>query len=104
MKDGHAPDTLLLKFGLDMKTDTTQKDARTPQQVSLKAGVIPCSDAHREFTRFDIPRAGYSGGRRSIVCEDTRVTGKLMKAFGLKKPMRVYNDHATEKTATTSSR
>ncbi len=32
-----------------------------------------------------------------IVCEDTRVTGKLLKAFGLKKPMRVYNDHSTER-------
>ncbi|MCI5060864.1 MAG: 16S rRNA (cytidine(1402)-2'-O)-methyltransferase [Alphaproteobacteria bacterium] len=32
-----------------------------------------------------------------IVCEDTRVTGKLMKAYGFKKQMEVYNDHSTEK-------
>lgn len=31
-----------------------------------------------------------------IVCEDTRVTGKLMNAYGFKKKMQVYNDHSTE--------
>lgn len=31
-----------------------------------------------------------------IICEDTRVTGKLMQAYGFKKKMQVYNDHATE--------
>lgn len=32
-----------------------------------------------------------------IVCEDTRVTGKLLNAYGFKKKMQVYNDHATDK-------
>ncbi len=32
-----------------------------------------------------------------IVCEDTRVTGKLMNAYGFKKKMQVYNDHSTDK-------
>lgn len=31
-----------------------------------------------------------------IVCEDTRVTGKLMGAYGFKKKMQVYNDHSTD--------
>lgn len=31
-----------------------------------------------------------------IVCEDTRVTGKLMNAYGFKKKMQVYNDHSTD--------
>lgn len=31
-----------------------------------------------------------------IICEDTRVTGKLMQAYGFKKKMQVYNDHATQ--------
>ncbi|MDB2683229.1 16S rRNA (cytidine(1402)-2'-O)-methyltransferase [Alphaproteobacteria bacterium] len=29
-----------------------------------------------------------------VVCEDKRVTGKLLKAYGLSKPLRVYNDHS----------
>ncbi len=32
-----------------------------------------------------------------IICEDTRVTGKLLSAYGFKKKMQVYNDHSNEK-------
>ncbi len=32
-----------------------------------------------------------------IICEDTRVTGKLMNAYGFKKKMQVYNDHSTDR-------
>lgn len=31
-----------------------------------------------------------------IICEDTRVTGKLMNAYGFKKKMQVYNDHSND--------
>ena len=30
----------------------------------------------------------------AVACEDTRVTGKLMKHLGLSKPLRRYDDHA----------
>lgn len=29
-----------------------------------------------------------------VYCEDTRVTGKLLKYYGLDRPMAVYNDHS----------
>lgn len=32
-----------------------------------------------------------------VACEDTRVTGKLMKHLGLSKPLWRYDDHANEK-------
>lgn len=32
----------------------------------------------------------------ALVCEDTRVSGKLLSAYGLKKEMIVYNDHASD--------
>jgi len=32
-----------------------------------------------------------------VACEDTRVTGKLMKHLGLSKPLWRYNDHAEER-------
>ncbi|KZD12784.1 16S rRNA (cytidine(1402)-2'-O)-methyltransferase [Oceanibaculum pacificum] len=32
-----------------------------------------------------------------IACEDTRVTGKLLSAFGLKRPLLAYNDHNADK-------
>lgn len=31
-----------------------------------------------------------------IACEDTRVTGKLLNYLGIKRPMRRYDDHASE--------
>lgn len=33
-----------------------------------------------------------------IACEDTRVTGKLLKAFGIKTRMQRYDDHASAET------
>lgn len=80
-----------------MKADSTQKEARTPQEVSLKPGLylVPTPIGNMRditFRALDVLAAA-----DLVVCEDTRVTGKLLKAFGLKKPMRVYNDHATEK-------
>lgn len=33
----------------------------------------------------------------AVACEDTRVTGKLMKHLGLSKPLWRYDDHAGEK-------
>jgi 16S rRNA (cytidine1402-2'-O)-methyltransferase len=33
-----------------------------------------------------------------IVCEDTRVTEKLLQKFDIKKSMKVYNDNSDEKT------
>jgi len=31
-----------------------------------------------------------------IVCEDTRVTGKLLSAYGFKKTLKTYNDHSDD--------
>jgi len=33
-----------------------------------------------------------------IICEDTRITGKLLRAYGFKKPMQIYNDHSSDET------
>ncbi len=80
-----------------MKSDTTQKNARMPQEVSLKPGLYLVPTPIGNLRDLTFRALDILAGVDLIVCEDTRVTGKLMKAFGLKKPMRVYNDHATEK-------
>ena len=36
------------------------------------------------------------GGCHAVICEDTRVTGKLLNAYNIKKKMLVYNDHSGE--------
>jgi 16S rRNA (cytidine1402-2'-O)-methyltransferase len=32
-----------------------------------------------------------------VICEDTRVSGKLLEYFGIKKPLLPYNDHNADK-------
>ncbi len=32
----------------------------------------------------------------AVLCEDSRVTGKLMQAYNLKKKLIVYNDHSSD--------
>lgn len=34
----------------------------------------------------------------AVICEDSRVTGKLLKAYDIDKKKIVYNDHASEET------
>ena len=80
-----------------MKSDTTQKQRSTPQEVSLKAGLYLVPTPIGNLRDLTFRALDVLAGVDLIVCEDTRVTGKLLKAFGLKKPMRVYNDHASEK-------
>lgn len=36
-------------------------------------------------------------GADGVLCEDTRVSGKLLKYYGIEKPLSVYNDHSDEK-------
>ncbi len=80
-----------------MKTDHTQKEPRTPQDVSLKAGLYLVPTPIGNLRDLTFRALDILAGVDLIICEDTRVTGKLMKAFGLKKPMRVYNDHSNER-------
>lgn len=35
-------------------------------------------------------------GATAIICEDSRVTGKLLNAYGIKQKMWVYNDHSDD--------
>lgn len=80
-----------------MKSDTTQKDRSLPEQVSLKSGLYLVPTPIGNLRDLTFRALDVLAGADLIVCEDTRVTGKLLKAFGLKKSMRVYNDHATER-------
>ncbi len=80
-----------------MKTDPTQKDVAAPQPISLQAGLYLVPTPIGNLRDLTFRALDVLSTVDLVVCEDTRVTGKLMKAFGFKKPMRVYNDHATER-------
>jgi 16S rRNA (cytidine1402-2'-O)-methyltransferase len=85
-----------------MKSNTTQKenakkDGAVPDSVSLKPGLYLVPTPIGNLRDLTFRALDVLAGVDLLLCEDTRVSGKLMKAFGLKKPMRVYNDHSTEK-------
>ncbi|MER0237588.1 16S rRNA (cytidine(1402)-2'-O)-methyltransferase [Fulvimarina sp. MAC8] len=40
-------------------------------------------------------------GAEQLACEDTRVTGKLLKRYGIDRRMTTYHDHSGEKAADT---
>lgn len=79
------------------KTDLTQKDVISPQPNSLRPGLYLVPTPIGNLRDLTFRALDVLSSVDLVVCEDTRVTGKLMKAFGFKKPMRVYNDHATER-------
>lgn len=79
------------------RKQTTQKDGDAPEPVSLKSGLYLVPTPIGNLRDLTFRALDILAGVDLIVCEDTRVTGKLLKAFGLKKTMRVYNDHATER-------
>lgn len=80
-----------------MSSNHTQKATKTPQELSLKPGLYLVPTPIGNLRDLTFRALDVLSAVDLIVCEDTRVSGKLLKAFGLKKPMRVYNDHATER-------
>lgn len=80
-----------------MKPDPTQKDTGAPQPISLKSGLYLVPTPIGNLRDLTFRALDVLSTVDLVVCEDTRVTGKLMKAFGFKKPMRIYNDHSTER-------
>jgi 16S rRNA (cytidine1402-2'-O)-methyltransferase len=80
-----------------MPADHTQKDVTRPQPISIKPGLYLVPTPIGNLRDLTFRALDVLAGVELILCEDTRVSGKLLKAFGLKKPMRAYHDHSTEK-------
>lgn len=80
-----------------MRSENTQKEPQGPQPISLKPGLYLVPTPIGNLRDLTFRALDVLSSADLIVCEDTRVTGKLMKAFGFKKSMRVYNDHAAER-------
>ncbi len=102
-------------------TDITQKSDKALETISTSSQQVDNNGASRPIENKTSPRsipmkAGFYlvatpiGNLRDItfraldvlssvdliICEDTRVTGKLMSAYGFKQKMHVYNDHSTD--------
>lgn len=67
-----------------------------PKPVSMKPGFYLVATPIGNLRDITFRALDVLSSVDLIVCEDTRVTGKLMKAYGFKKKMQVYNDHSTD--------
>lgn len=77
-----------------MSSDLTQKDFGTPQPIvpALYLVATPIGNL-RDIT---VRALDVLAGVDVIYCEDTRQTGKLLQAYGIKTKLSVYNDYSKE--------
>jgi 16S rRNA (cytidine1402-2'-O)-methyltransferase len=68
-----------------------------PKAVTLKPGFYLVATPIGNLRDMTFRALDVLSAADVIVCEDTRVTGKLLNAYGFKKKMQVYNDHSTDK-------
>lgn len=81
-----------------MKREPTQTDTLWPDlpdngPESLEPGLYLVATPIGNLQ--DITVRGYRTLAKAdvVACEDTRVSGKLLQAYGLKKPLMLYHDH-----------
>lgn len=74
----------------------TKKQDPTPKVIPIKPGFYLVATPIGNLRDITFRALDILSSVDLIICEDTRVTGKLMQAYGFKKKMQVYNDHATE--------
>ena len=79
-----------MKESRDMKTPE-------PKSVPMKPGFYLVATPIGNLRDITFRALDVLSSVDFIICEDTRVTGKLMNAYGFKKKMQVYNDHSTDR-------
>lgn len=73
----------------------TQKNREGPESISLPAGLYLVATPIGNMRDMTFRALDVLAAVDFVACEDTRVTGKLLNAFGLKKKMLPYNDHSS---------
>lgn len=79
----------------------TQKIAQSdPKNQTLKNGLYLVSTPIGNMRDISFRALDVLSSVDMIACEDTRITGKLLSAYRIKKPMVQYNDHSAAKQRT----
>lgn len=67
------------------------------QEIDLPAGLYLVATPIGNLRDMSLRALDVLASVDVVFCEDSRVSGKLMKAYGLKKKLAVYNDHSDDK-------
>lgn len=79
-------------------TQGTEKRSIWPEPKTLKAGLYLVATPIGNLRDITLRALDVMGAADVIVCEDTRVSGKLLQAYDIKAPLLLsYNDHSDEK-------
>lgn len=79
-----------------MSSKPTQKTQETPQPMSMPAGLYLVATPIGNMRDITFRALDVLSSVDVIACEDTRVTGKLLNAYSLKKKMRIYNEQSDD--------
>lgn len=71
-----------------------EADARAGEEVSLKPGLYLVSTPVGNLRDITLRALDVLRSADLVLCEDTRRTSKLLNSFGLKAPLKVYDDHS----------
>ena len=64
--------------------------------AELRAGLYLVATPIGNMGDISLRALNTLAGVDGVLCEDTRVSGKLLKYYGIEKPLSVYNDHSDE--------
>ncbi|MEM6780385.1 MAG: 16S rRNA (cytidine(1402)-2'-O)-methyltransferase [Pseudomonadota bacterium] len=74
--------------------EPTQKEIGTPQ--AIVSGLYLVATPIGNLRDITLRALDVMVGVDVVYCEDTRVSGKLLQAYGIKKKLAVYNDHSSD--------
>lgn len=80
-----------------MSEHSTEKQNGFLQSVALSPGLYLVATPIGNLRDISLRALDVLNAVDVIVCEDTRVSGKLLKAYNIQKPMLPYNDHNAAK-------
>ena len=80
--------------------DNVNDNSDAPENATLAPGLYIVATPIGNLNDITLRAVDVLSRCDGVACEDTRVTGKLMRHLGLSKPLWRYNDHAEERDRT----